>query len=591
MQKTHLRTFYLSLLACAVLIVLVFAWGLRKIPATQLWKGERLFNTENAYNWTKTLAKGFPNRVPWRKENKDAAEYLKGEFRKLGYRPQTMEFSEVIANRQVKGLENIFVTLPGTEYKDEYVLVLAHYDITDTTIEGATDDASGVGVVLEMARIFKLLPAPKRNFIFLLTNSEEFGAFWGAHHFVNRFPFIKQVVAAVSMDFVAPLKQDQIDVLSDGLHSGYTPIWLRELALSSIRAVPFKAGDTKHIVEFAQRALQVPPSEHGAFLKARVPAFNLFGRSEDFYFEMHKVHHTPLDNMEHLFKESFTPYGQAVEIILRTLNQYPALLGKEDLKNPEYLKLSNAYYLRGWSILCVQYLLLVPFLVYVLLLLYSLRKFKKDEVLFVFKQELKDVSVLFASLLVGYVSIRLLPTLNIIEKYELFPATQKSELLYNPRYLVLGLVVLVIVVSYFLLSRILKTQPLKKFRVLEKNTDPKVMQIRHSVLGIVLGAFAIMGFAQNSYLSTLLVLPPSYLWMFMRNNRNLDSKLLNSLLFLGGLSSALAVSIAVTMIFSLGVLYWYLFLAMAYGLVTFYTVIVAVAIITVGIRVLRNAFF
>lgn len=587
-ERKNLRIFYLSLLTCALLLALVFVWGLKKIPETLLWKGPHLFKTENAYNWTNTLAKRFPNRVPWREEKRQAGEYLKGEFRKMGYSPEIMPFDEMIGTKKVTGLENIFAVLPGTTYKDEYVVVLAHYDITDTTVEGATDDASGVGIVLEMARIFKSLPAPKRNFIFLLTDSEEFGAFWGAHQFVNRYPHIRNVVAAVSVDFVAPLKQEQIDVLTDGLHSGYTPLWLRELALSSIRAVPYKAGDTKHLVEFAQRALQIPPSDHGPFLKADVPAFNLFGRSEDFYFEMHKIHHTPLDNMENLRQESFTPFGQAVENMLRTLNQYPALIGKNDLRMSEYLKITDKFYLTGWSITLMQYLLLIPFLIYVFLLVHSLKKFKRHDVWHIAKNELKGFTVLFSSFLVGYVSIRLLPELKIIEKYELFPATQKSELLSNPQYLVLGLVALIIVAFYFLMSRLLKTQPLKKFRALESTDDQRSIQIRHSVLGIVLGAVLIIGFVQNPYLSTLLVLPPSYLWMFMRNNRKLDSKLLNALLFIGGLASSLAVAIAITMVFSLGVLYWYLFLATAYGLVTFYTVLVAVAIIAVGIRVLRN---
>jgi hypothetical protein len=114
------------------------------------------------------------------------------------------------------------------------------------------------------------------------------------------------------------------------------------------------------------------------------------------------------------------------------------------------------------------------------------------------------------------------------------------------------------------------------------------MQIRHALLGIILGIVTLLAYLKNSFLGSLMLLPPAYLWMFMKHNRRFDSRLLNSFLFVGGLASFIAICLAMTTIFYVGVFYWYLFLAVSYGLVSVYAAILAFAVITVGIRILRN---
>jgi hypothetical protein len=556
--------------------------GVRRLPIPTLWKGVPRFEATRAFNLTKELSKGFPNRVPWRPERKGAASFIKKHLASLGYEPRTIEFGEVIGGRQLEGLEDIYAVLPGTELKDEFVVVLAHYDVTDTTVEGAADDGSGVGTVLELARIFKQGPAPKRNIVFLLTDSEEFGAFWGAHKFVERFPDVGRIVAAISLDFVAPGEQRDIMVLVDGLKTGYAPLWLRELTLGAIRSVPYPADDMKNAVEFVQRAILIPPSDHGAFLAAGVPSVNLFGRSSDFAYEMGTVHHTPEDNMGNLRVESFAPYGKATEIALRSIDALPPLLASSDLRESSYWKISDDYYITGTASRLIQICLFFPFVVFVVNRFSSLRRRPRHQLARILKNEAKNFALLFASFLAGYAFIRKLPDLKIITKYEMFPATQKSEILYRPEYLVLALVLAVITVLYVLLSRLLAS---RADRVI---VNPIDRETRKSLLGAILGVVVLLAFAKNSYLGTLLLLPPAYLWMFMKANRRFDSRVLNGALFLGGLVSFIAVCIALSAIFHVGVFYWYLFLAVSYGLISVYAAILAFMVIAVGIRILRN---
>ena len=176
----------------------------------------------------------------------------------------------------------------------------------------------------------------------------------------------------------------------------------------------------------------------------------------------------------------------------------------------------------------------------------------------------------------------MLPDLKIITQYELFPATQKSVILYKPTYPALLLVFALITVLYLMLSRIfLKPRD-------EASTNTVEREIRHTLLGIILAAIVVLAFARNPWLATTLLLPPAYLWMFMKSSRTIDSRVFNGLLFLGGLVSFIAICIAMTMVFHVGIFYWYMFLAISYGLISVYAAILSFAVLTVGIRILRN---
>ncbi len=81
---------------------------------------------------------------------------------------------------------NVVGRLEGSDpaHKDEYVVYSAHWDHYgigapvkgDTIYNGAADNASGVGAVLEIARAFtQVKPAPRRSILFLLVTAEEQG--------------------------------------------------------------------------------------------------------------------------------------------------------------------------------------------------------------------------------------------------------------------------------------------------------------------------------------------------------------------------------------------------------------------------------
>jgi Zn-dependent M28 family amino/carboxypeptidase len=97
-----------------------------------------------------TLAGEIGERHVWRpRALHAAADYIRGEFESLDYAvaPQAYE---------VRGVrcENLEVTIPGGARASEIVLAGAHYDTVEGS-PGADDNASGVGSLIEIARLLR----------------------------------------------------------------------------------------------------------------------------------------------------------------------------------------------------------------------------------------------------------------------------------------------------------------------------------------------------------------------------------------------------------------------------------------------------
>lgn len=99
---------------------------------------------------------------------------------------------------------NVIGFLEGSDKKDEYVFITAHYDHlgkrSDTVIYyGADDDGSGTVSILELAEAFVKAKAagkgPRRSIVFMAVSGEEKGL-WGSEHYSDHplFPLEKTTV-------------------------------------------------------------------------------------------------------------------------------------------------------------------------------------------------------------------------------------------------------------------------------------------------------------------------------------------------------------------------------------------------------------
>nr|MBA3949719.1 M20/M25/M40 family metallo-hydrolase [Acidobacteriota bacterium] len=110
---------------------------------------------------------------------------------------------------------NVIGKLTGSDatLKDEYVVYTGHWDHLgtgnavdgDTIYNGAVDNATGIGAIIEIARAFKQLqPQPKRSILFLAVTAEEQGLLGSEYYARNPLYPLNKTVANINIDAMNP---------------------------------------------------------------------------------------------------------------------------------------------------------------------------------------------------------------------------------------------------------------------------------------------------------------------------------------------------------------------------------------------------
>ncbi|MBD2385478.1 M28 family peptidase [Cylindrospermum sp. FACHB-282] len=124
------------------------------------------------------------------KERSQSRTYITTQLRKLGWKPQLEKFTDGV---------NIFAERQGTDKASGAILVAAHYD-TVAFSAGADDNASGVAVVLEVARLFASGSLPQ-TLQLAFFDKEEAGLL-GSRAFVNKATHLQNLRGVIVMDMV-----------------------------------------------------------------------------------------------------------------------------------------------------------------------------------------------------------------------------------------------------------------------------------------------------------------------------------------------------------------------------------------------------
>ncbi len=183
---------------------------------------------------------------------------------------------EATSDRREYPSQNILGMIPGTAPGMGAVLVLAHWDhlgecgpaaASDHICNGAADNASGVAMMLELARRLKQGPPLARDIYFLATTAEEPGLL-GTRAFVKDPPLpLGSIVAAFNLDMmaVAP-KGSPVGFIGRGFDAALDAAVLDAIAASG-RAV----GDQALADSFVQR------QDGWALVQAGVPTVLVSG--------------------------------------------------------------------------------------------------------------------------------------------------------------------------------------------------------------------------------------------------------------------------------------------------------------------------
>lgn len=107
-------------------------------------------------------------------------------------------------------IQNLVVEIPGTEWPEEIIEVMAHYDTAyHEKSPGADDNGSGVAAALEVARILRSHPA-KRTVRIIFADHEETGFYGSTQHVAEVARVEDNVVGALIVDTIgyAPIGRE-----------------------------------------------------------------------------------------------------------------------------------------------------------------------------------------------------------------------------------------------------------------------------------------------------------------------------------------------------------------------------------------------
>jgi len=228
-----------------------------------------------------------------------AAEYIANEFRSAGLRPLPAYKSyyqswqqDISSFNQSMELNNVIGFIPGKnpKYQGESVIISAHYDHLGIDAPGvrqlykgkihygADDNASGVAVMLELARLMAAKSQYERSVIFVAFTGEEVERL-GSKYFVKHlkdFP-LNKIMGVVNLDTVGRLENNPLIVFGTGSASEWVHIF---------RGVGFVTG-----VKIKSVAQEFGSSDQRSFLDVNVPGVQFFsGVNQDF--------HRPSDTIE-----------------------------------------------------------------------------------------------------------------------------------------------------------------------------------------------------------------------------------------------------------------------------------------------------
>ncbi|HLL72720.1 MAG TPA: M28 family metallopeptidase [Pyrinomonadaceae bacterium] len=221
------------------------------------------------------------------------------DFEALKKAAVTKDFKPVTlnakANLEVKNTireissANVVAKLEGSDpvLKNEYIVYSAHWDhlgrdeklTGDQIFNGALDNATGTGGMLEIAEAFtKMTPAPKRSILFLAVTAEEKGLLGAKHYAENPLYPLNKTLANINMDGLNQWGRTK-DITMVGDDNSTLIDLLRETASAQGRTV---RPDPDAAKGFYYR------SDHFEFAKVGVPALYInegtdyIGKDPDF---------------------------------------------------------------------------------------------------------------------------------------------------------------------------------------------------------------------------------------------------------------------------------------------------------------------
>ncbi|MGE5751516.1 MAG: M20/M25/M40 family metallo-hydrolase, partial [Nitrospirota bacterium] len=245
-----------------------------------------------------------------------AADYIAEKFKQGGLTPggdHGNYYQQWDMPHSKTGMKNVIAVIPGKkpEFARESVVIGAHYDHLGlgTSIgrsedkgkvhPGADDNASGVAVLLELARVFKESLTPDRSIVFVVFTGEEEGRL-GSKYYVEhekRYP-VRQCIGMVNLDTIGRLGKKKLLVLGAGSAAEWVHIF---------RGAGFVTG-----IDIETVSEELDSSDQKSFQEAGVPAVQLFSGP-------HLDYHRPTDTSDKIDPAGLVKVASVTKEVLEYL--------------------------------------------------------------------------------------------------------------------------------------------------------------------------------------------------------------------------------------------------------------------------------
>jgi uncharacterized iron-regulated protein len=220
----------------------------------------------------------------------DVAEYIASQFKAMGLQPggdsgsyfQWFESSRSPSGAPVR-LRNVIGVLPGMNaaLAGQSALLTAHYDHLGSgwpdvhkgdegrLHPGADDNASGVAVLIELAKSLAAGERPQRTLVFVAFSGEEAGLL-GSRRYVESPPFpLDKTIGVINLDTVGRLGTGKLSVLAAGSASEWQHIFRGASFVTGVdgRIIPdgLESSDQKSFIDRGVPAVQIFTDPHADY--------------------------------------------------------------------------------------------------------------------------------------------------------------------------------------------------------------------------------------------------------------------------------------------------------------------------------------
>jgi len=196
---------------------------------------------------------------------------------------------------QQKKSQNVIGYIPGTEHPDSIIILSAHYDhlgmMGDKTyFPGANDNASGVAMLLNLAKHYTQKEPPKKTIVFACFGAEEAGILGSKYFVENPLVPLDQINFVMNMDLMGTGEEGATIVNA-------TILPMQFILLDLINS------QSEYLPELKQRG-KAANSDHHWFTEAGIPAFFIYlmGGIDAYHDVFDKAETLPLTKFEDSFR-------------------------------------------------------------------------------------------------------------------------------------------------------------------------------------------------------------------------------------------------------------------------------------------------